>query len=411
MSSSSSNSQSSGSDSEEEFGLPVATQPLPTPQLQGLRIRDHVLVVLDYEKENYGLWRRQFLAALAKFGLTDHVDGSPAQGSSDWVLNDFAIVSWYNATVTPSTLEIVEERTDTAYTLWRSIRSLFRSNRDARATYLRDEFYSFPQGDLSVVDYTSKLKQMADTLRDLGCRIKERELCHNVLRGLDERLQHAIPHMTRGRLPSFIKLRSFLLLEEQRLARQSRVAAHNALLAQAQAFHAARAPAGSAPPLGMAPLALLRAGSLAAGPSAASTGTGGKKKKRKTHPSTGGGSTYGGGSQQGVSSYQGGGSPARLPSPAPTAPAVAGTFQAWSAPGILGARPSPPVAQHAFQASSGSTPVPSPQWDQAALIAALNQMSLQASSAPGGEWILDSGASSHMGSGSGFGHQDGASPM
>jgi hypothetical protein len=41
------------------------------------------LVTLDYEKENYGLCRCQFLAALAKFGLTDHVDSSQAQGSSD----------------------------------------------------------------------------------------------------------------------------------------------------------------------------------------------------------------------------------------------------------------------------------------------------------------------------------------
>ena len=240
--SSSSHSSSAGSDSDEDFGLPAATQTLPTQTIQSLRIRDHVLVVLDYEKENYGLWRRQFLGALAKFGLLDHVDGSRAQVSSDWHLNDFAVVSWYNATVTPSTLEIVAERKASAYTIWRSIRSLFRSNRDARITYLLDEFHSFIQGELSVVDYTAKLKQMADTLRDLGHRIKDRDLVHNVLRGLDERFQHAVPHMTSGRRPSFIKLRAFLQLEEQRLGRQARVAARTALLAQASAYYAARPP-------------------------------------------------------------------------------------------------------------------------------------------------------------------------
>jgi hypothetical protein len=226
-------SSDSDDDAFEQFGIPVATQTLPTPQLQALRIRDHVLVTLDYEKENYGLWSRQFLTALSKFGLRDHIDGSSAQGTSDWVLNDFAIVSWYDATVTPATLAIVEPRNATALSLWRAIRSVFRDNRDTRATYLRDEFHGFNQGDLSVVDYTSKMKEMADMLGDLGSRIRDRDLVHNVLRGLNEQLQHAVPHMTHGRLPTFIKLRSFLLLEEQRLGRRARVVAHNALLAQA----------------------------------------------------------------------------------------------------------------------------------------------------------------------------------
>jgi hypothetical protein len=57
-----SNFYDSSSDSDdssvENFDIPVATQPLPPPQLQALRIRDHVLVTLDYEKDNYGLWSR-----------------------------------------------------------------------------------------------------------------------------------------------------------------------------------------------------------------------------------------------------------------------------------------------------------------------------------------------------------------
>jgi hypothetical protein len=159
------------------------------------------------------------------------------------VLNDFAIVSWYDATVTPATLAIVEPRNAAVFFLRRDIRSVFRDNRDTRATYLRDEFHSFNQGDLSVVDYTSKMKEMADTLGDLGSRIRDCDLVHNVLLGLNEQLQHAVPHMMRGRLPTFIKLRSFLLLEEQRLGHRACVVAHNALLAQAHlAFQAVGAP-------------------------------------------------------------------------------------------------------------------------------------------------------------------------
>jgi hypothetical protein len=147
-----------------------------------------VLVILDYEKENYGLWHRQFITALSKFGLWDHIDGSPAQGTSDWVLNDFMIVSWYDATVTPGTLAIVDSSFPTAVSLWRLLLAIFRDNRDTHATFLRDVFHGFNQGDLSVMDYTSKMKQMADTLSDLGSCVKDCEIIHNVLRGLDSRL-------------------------------------------------------------------------------------------------------------------------------------------------------------------------------------------------------------------------------
>jgi hypothetical protein len=51
--------------------------------VQGLRIRDHILVVIDYEKENYDLYTASFPPAIAMCGLTGHIDGSPLQASSD----------------------------------------------------------------------------------------------------------------------------------------------------------------------------------------------------------------------------------------------------------------------------------------------------------------------------------------
>lgn len=88
----------------------------------------------------------------------------------------------------------------------------------------------------------------------------------------------------------------------------------------------------------------------------------------------------------------------RPPSGAAPVVTVAGTFQ-----GILGARPPAPAAPAYPQAHPATTTAtPSPQWDQAALITALNQMSLHPPTTPGGDWIFDSGASSHMGFGSGI---------
>ena len=107
--SSSSSLSSGGSDSDEEFGHPIATQTLPTPQIQGLRICDHVLVTQFREGE---IWTME-----SAVPCRAHVDGSLSQASSVWALNDFAILSWYNATTTPLTLEIIKEHKGTTYML------------------------------------------------------------------------------------------------------------------------------------------------------------------------------------------------------------------------------------------------------------------------------------------------------
>jgi hypothetical protein len=90
--------------------------------------------------------------------------------------------------------------------------------------------------------------------------------------------------------------------------------------------------------------------------------------------------------------------------PASAAPSVASTFQAWAAPGSLGPRPTTPAAPKALSvhAAPVAPPAPVQQWDQAALIAALNQMTLQGQSNNDTQWIFDSSASSHMGYGSGI---------
>ena len=72
-----------------------------------------------------------------------------------------------------------------------------------------------------------------------------------------------------------------------------------------------------------------------------------------------------------------------FPSSGATQGAAAG---AWL-PGILGASPQAHTAFAPVQVSPAA-----PTWDQAGLVAALNQMALQNQTS----WVMDSGASSHM---------------
>ncbi|WVZ65184.1 hypothetical protein U9M48_014593 [Paspalum notatum var. saurae] len=389
MSSSSSDSGSPPSSPDRDIPE-VQTTPAPASQVQLINIKTHVPMVLDFKDANYGPWRLCFLAVFAKFGLLDHVNGAAAQGTSDWVQNDYSIISWLYCTISTDLLRTVQTRRDTAYSLWRSIRGLFRNNAATRSVYLSAEFRNVYQGDMSVMAYCTKVKQLADQLGDLGAPVSEPDLITTLLCGLNPRLQHAISSLTVNKLPSFLKVRSHLLLEEHRADKTQQLAQRSALLAQQHSTDGAPAtPPAPATGLVAQPNATTGAGS--------STSRGGKKSKNKKKGS--GGGSFSNTSHSGSPQI-----PASWNNP------WAGMCQTWPvaarpplpppSTGVLGPRPNVPPAQAYFNAPTPSVPAaPSsstPSWDQAALINALNAMSMQSSSAGPSNWVMDTGASNHM---------------
>jgi len=235
MSSSSSSSDSdSGGASPVHNGLRYTTTPAAPSIVHGINIQSRVPIVLDLNEANYTAWARAFSDVFGQYGLADHVDGSTPQGDDDWVQNDCAIVSWFYNRIASDLLSVVSNDEDTAYSLLRGVRNLFRDNSSTRAVYFGAEFRSLVQGDQSVLDYVTSMKKMADRLAGLGSPVPDKELVHNIVRGLNPRLHHAIPHITyRKKLPSFHKTRSMLQLEEHRIAQAEKMQAAAALFAQA----------------------------------------------------------------------------------------------------------------------------------------------------------------------------------
>ncbi|CAN6280017.1 unnamed protein product [Urochloa humidicola] len=183
-------------------------------------------------------------------------------------------------------------------------------------------------------------------------------------------------------------------MEEHRLAQGQRLAQTSALVAQTPSsvpYFGFTAHGASQPPTSSQPLQ-------------PSSGT----KKTKPKKKTGG---------NGPSSN-------RAPPPSSSYPNPwAGMFQAWQVPmmrppappaGILGSRPGAPTPQQAHHTVAAPQPAPpssAPQWDQSALIQALNNMALQSSTQGPGTWYMDTGASTHMSPGAGSSNQDGDSPL
>jgi hypothetical protein len=387
---------------------PVAAPPLSSP-LAGIFINQHVPLVLQLNPPNYTQWCTLFEVTFTKTGVDDHINNPPSATAPYWIQDDAYIVSWLYNRVSPEIFGLIHQRHATAAQLWSSIATLFMENREHQVVYLATEFRHIEQGTGSIINFFARLKDCADRLADLGAPVTDRDQVLNMFRGLNPRLHYALPILTmQSPFPTFLRCRAFLLLEESRMNASTGTSSETAL-------YAARAPHGGH-----------------------SSGGGGGSSGN-----TSGGNTNGGSGNRHNNGRRKGKAPATNPAPAPrpTAPTAppsmpwTGMVHAWPMPwrphmpgaGILGARPGAPApfagtASHygapppyfypgatpaavvaAADPGAASSSAPPPTWDQAGLIQALNNLSVQQPqpvSAPG-PWYLDTGASEHMSSSSG----------
>jgi len=174
-------------------------------------------VVLDLDEGNYSQWRCFFDSVLGKFGLTEHVRSPTptAERDTEWQLMDPCIVNWILLTVSKFVFDIVHKPHLTAFSLWTKVKSLFHDNELQRAVYLEAELHSTYQGDLSINEYCTKLKRLADQLCSIDHPVSEPSQVLNLLRELNPRYRHLKPVITAKFPPhTFMSARSFLILEE-----------------------------------------------------------------------------------------------------------------------------------------------------------------------------------------------------
>ncbi|XP_010233327.1 uncharacterized protein LOC104583223 [Brachypodium distachyon] len=361
--------------------------PVTAASLQHIRIKEHVLTALDLKRNNYGRWSTLFMKVIGRNGLEDHLVAGADHKLEDaeWMKVDLTIVSWLYTTISEEILDIILAPHDPAFVVWTKLSSLFLDNMMTQAVYMEEEFRSLQQGHLSVTDYCSRLKVLADGLRDVGIQVSDQSMLFNMLRGLNPSLGHAISVLTMQQpLPSFMRAHSYLLLEEHRQEQAVRRQAAAAFFVDRFGAPAPASPQGS--------------------PSSSN-----KKNKKRETAST---SPAAGGS--------------RFPN-SPAAPSWphgvnpwSGTFQAWQqtprAPGAGVLGPRPPMAPTAREAYNANTSMMAPSFSSATPVApaldpnfmvAMQQMSLQNNG--GGDWFLDTGASSHMTSSTGSAFQGGDS--
>lgn len=121
---------------------------------------------------------------------------------------------------------------DTAAAVWAAVIAIFHDNELSCMVYIDTEYHAVVQGNMTVMQYCTRLKTFADQLRDLGQPVSEMQQVFNMLCGLGRQYHGAILHITpRVPLPTFVQARSFLLLEEHCAEQTARQQAAHALVA------------------------------------------------------------------------------------------------------------------------------------------------------------------------------------
>ena len=101
--------------------------------------------------------------------------------------------------------------------VWENLKRIFDANTTARKLQLR-------QNDMSVSDYTAKIKSICDSLGSININVDEDEMVQVCLGGLIQRFNPLrMTTLARENPPSFFNLQSMLLVEENHVRSKSKM--------------------------------------------------------------------------------------------------------------------------------------------------------------------------------------------
>ncbi|XP_023756617.1 uncharacterized protein LOC111905174 [Lactuca sativa] len=106
----------------------------------------------------------------------------------------------------------------TTWQMWQSLEALFRDNKYSRAIQLDNELNISMGTALSLMNYCTRIKTIADLLDNIDAAVPEKNLVTYTINGLSSYFDHVtllIRHTSL--LPTLLETRSKLMVEEQRM--------------------------------------------------------------------------------------------------------------------------------------------------------------------------------------------------
>ena len=113
--------------------------------------------------------------------------------------------------------------TKTPKEAWENLKKIFATNTTARKLQLRQELNNIQQKDMSVSDYTIKIKSICDSLGSINVNVDEDEMVQVCLGGLAQRFNLLrMEILASENPPLFFDLQSMLLVEENHVRTETK---------------------------------------------------------------------------------------------------------------------------------------------------------------------------------------------
>ncbi|XP_066354561.1 uncharacterized protein [Miscanthus floridulus] len=135
-----------------------------------------------------------------------YLNSAPEAPDATWLAIDCSIHSLIYSSSSPRVKRLIMESGASAHTIWTKAANLFLDNKASRAMTLEAKFCSLSQGDLLVLEYAQRLKDLADGLADLDQPVSDPTLLLALLRGINKPLRGMASILKmKTPLPSFLE--------------------------------------------------------------------------------------------------------------------------------------------------------------------------------------------------------------
>ncbi|GKB95260.1 hybrid signal transduction histidine kinase M [Tanacetum coccineum] len=181
-------------------------------------IKAYIPIILDLDELNYDQWSELFTVHYGYLtGTTTSTDPD-----EEWEKRDNLVKLWIYGTISKALVKRVLKKNLKACDVWKNLKDVFHDNKDARAMQLDNDLRNLSIGNLSVTQYFTKIKDMADLLANIEALVSDKSLVTYVVNSLGNKFAH-VASIIRNRdpFPTFDTARSMLLVEESILNRET----------------------------------------------------------------------------------------------------------------------------------------------------------------------------------------------
>ncbi|KAI0488890.1 hypothetical protein KFK09_028729 [Dendrobium nobile] len=171
--------------------------------------------------ENYAIWRIQVLQQVTANKYSGHLTGAsppPADVTSPeyetWQLVDSNLMSALFATITPSILPYVITATS-AQEVWTTLERRLQPTNRSRVLQLKNELHHIQLKNLSMQQYLTQIKHIVDNIAAFGSKLDPEDIVHYILNGLPQSYNSFKTYIRTSPLPADLDSLYSLLCSEE----------------------------------------------------------------------------------------------------------------------------------------------------------------------------------------------------